>query len=80
MGFLPKDADILPPSDDRIFKLILASPEGKPALMDLVSAVLGRPVRDVVVRNSEIPPGGHAGKGGAAGHKLQHRRQLAGGH
>ena len=57
MGFLPEDADILPPSDDRIFKLILASPEGKPALMDLVSAVLGRPVKDVVVRNSEIPPG-----------------------
>ena len=56
MGLLPKDADILPPSDDRIFKLIMASPEGKPALMDLVSAVIGRPVVDAVVRNSEIPP------------------------
>ena len=57
MGFLPEDADILPPSDDRIFKLILASPDGKPALIDLVSALLGRHVLDVVVRNSEIPPG-----------------------
>ena len=56
MGLLPKDADILPPSDDRIFKLIMASPEGKPALMDLVSAVIGRQVIDVVVRNNEIPP------------------------
>ena len=56
MGLLPTDADILPPSDDRIFKLILASPDGKPALLDLVSALLGRKVTDVVVRNSEIPP------------------------
>ena len=56
MGILPEDADILPPSDDRIFKLILASPDGKPALKDLVSALLGRKVVDVVVRNSEIPP------------------------
>ena len=56
MGLLPYDADILPPSDDRIFKLILASPEGKPALMDLVSALIGRSVLDVVVRNGEIPP------------------------
>ena len=56
MGLLPKDADILPPSDDRIFKLILASPDGKPALLDLVSALSGRPVTDVAVRNSEIPP------------------------
>ena len=56
MGLLPDDADILPPSDDRIFKLILASPDGKPALIDLVSALLGKSVVNVVVRNSEIPP------------------------
>ena len=53
---MPKDADILLPSDDRIFKLILASPDGKPALIDLVSAILQRKVVDEVVRNSEIPP------------------------
>ena len=54
MGLLPKDIDILPPSDDRLFKLILSSPEGKPVLMDLIAATIGRPVVDVVVRNNEL--------------------------
>jgi hypothetical protein len=36
MGLLPMDVEILPPSDDRIFKLLLTSPEGKPALIDLI--------------------------------------------
>jgi predicted transposase/invertase (TIGR01784 family) len=54
MGLLPMDIFILPPSDDRIFKLILTSPEGKPALMDLISATIKRPVIDVVVRNNEL--------------------------
>jgi hypothetical protein len=40
MGLLPMDADILPPSDDRVFKLILTSPTAKPVLADLVSAVI----------------------------------------
>jgi hypothetical protein len=31
MAVLPKNIDILPPSDDRVFKLILVSPEAKPA-------------------------------------------------
>ena len=57
MGLLPMDVDILPPSDDRVFKLILTSPEGKPALMDLISATIKRPVVDVVVRNNELPAG-----------------------
>ena len=56
MGLLPMDIDILPPSDDRIFKLLLTSPEGKPALMDLISATIKRPVVDVIVRNNELPP------------------------
>ena len=30
MGLLPMDADILPPSDDRVFKLILTAEESKP--------------------------------------------------
>jgi len=55
MGLLPMEADILPPSDDRVFKLILASPQAKPVLMDLISAIIKRPVTDVVVRNSELP-------------------------
>jgi predicted transposase/invertase (TIGR01784 family) len=55
MGLLPMEADILPPSDDRIFKLILTSPEAKPALMDLISAIIKRPVVDVAVHYNEIP-------------------------
>jgi predicted transposase/invertase (TIGR01784 family) len=55
MGLLPMDIDLLPPSDDRIFKLLLTSPEGKPALIDLISATIMRPVVDVIVRNNEIP-------------------------
>jgi hypothetical protein len=44
MGLLPMDIDLLPPSDGRIFKLLLTSPEAKPALIDLISATLRRPV------------------------------------
>lgn len=54
MGLLPMDANILPPSDDRIFKKILTDETAKPALIDLLSAILGRSVLDVVVRNSEM--------------------------
>ncbi|MDR1580608.1 MAG: Rpn family recombination-promoting nuclease/putative transposase [Synergistaceae bacterium] len=57
MGLLPMDIEILPPSDDRIFKLLMTSPEGKPVLIDLISATLRRSVVDVVVRNNELPPG-----------------------
>ena len=57
MGLIPTDIDILPPSDDRVFKLILTSPEAKPVLMDLISSVIQRPVIDVVVRNNELPIG-----------------------
>ena len=56
MGFLPKDLELLPPSDDRIFKLILTAPEAKPVLMDLISCILNRRVADVIVRNNELPP------------------------
>ncbi len=56
MGLLPMDLDILPPSDDRVFKLILTSPEAKPVLIDLISAVIQHPVIDVEIRNNEIPP------------------------
>ena len=57
MGFLPMDLDILPPSDDRVFKLILTSPASKPVLMDLISAIIKRPVVEAEVRNNELPPG-----------------------
>jgi hypothetical protein len=51
------DADVLPPSDDRVFKLILTSPDAKPALMDLISATIKRVVVDVQIHNNELPPG-----------------------
>jgi predicted transposase/invertase (TIGR01784 family) len=57
MGLLPMNIDILPPSDDRVFKLLLISSDAKPVLMDLISAIIGRPVVDVVVHNNEIPAG-----------------------
>ena len=56
MGLLPMGADILPPSDDRVFKLILTNQEAKPVLIDLISSIIKRPVVDVEVRNNEIPP------------------------
>ena len=55
MNLLPMDIEILPPSDDRIFKLILTSPESKPVLIDLIAATIRRPVVDVVVRSNELP-------------------------
>ena len=57
MNLLPMDIDILPPSDDRIFKLILTSPESKPVLIDLITATIRRSVVDVLVRNNELPLG-----------------------
>jgi predicted transposase/invertase (TIGR01784 family) len=47
--------DILPPSDDHIFKTLLTHPEAKPALIDLLSAVTGRNVTDAQIRNNELP-------------------------
>lgn len=57
MGLLPMDIDILPPDDDRIFKLLMTSPEAKPGLMKLISGVIGREVVDVMIHNNELPPG-----------------------
>ena len=51
----PPDADILPPSDDRIFKLLLTHPNAKQVLIDIVSTVIERTVVDVQVRNIELP-------------------------
>ena len=55
MGLLPMDLDILPPSDDRVFKVLLTSSDAKPVLMDLISALIKRPVTEVTVRNNELP-------------------------
>jgi len=55
MAFLPMDADILPPSDDRIFKVLLTHPNAKQVLIDLVSTIIERKVIDAQVRNVELP-------------------------
>ena len=57
MGLLPMGADILPPSDDRVFKLILTSPEAEQGLMNLISSVIGRTVVDVILLPNELAPG-----------------------
>jgi len=55
MTLLPPDMDILPPSDDHIFKTLLTHPSAKPVLISVVSTVIERPVVDVLVRNAEPP-------------------------
>ena len=51
----PMDADILPPSDDRIFKVLLTHPNAKQVLIDVISTVIEKPVLDVQIRNNELP-------------------------
>jgi len=52
---LAEDADILPPSDDRIFKVLLTHPDAKQILMDIISTVIEQKVTDVQIRNVELP-------------------------
>jgi hypothetical protein len=52
---IPTDADILPPSDDHIFKAILTHPDAEAALISLVSAALERRVTAVRICNNELP-------------------------
>ncbi|MCL2209324.1 MAG: Rpn family recombination-promoting nuclease/putative transposase [Treponema sp.] len=55
MSKFPMDADILPPSDDRIFKTLLTHPDAKQVLIDVVSTVIDQIVTDAHVRNIEMP-------------------------
>ena len=57
MGILSVYEEILPPSDDYVFKAIMTHPDAKPALMDLISAAIGRTVVGVQIRNNELPSG-----------------------
>ena len=57
MAILPINEEILPPSDDYVLKAILTHPNAKPALMDLISTVISREVKDVQIRNNELPAG-----------------------
>ena len=51
----PMDADILPPSDDRIFKTLLTHPDAKQVLIDVISTVIESTVVDVHIRGNEVP-------------------------
>ena len=42
MSKLPADADILPPSDDHIFKTLLTHPDAECVLADVISAAIER--------------------------------------
>jgi len=55
MSILPKDMEILPPYDDRLFKALLTAPEAKPTLLYVAQEIVRRPVRTVLVRNVELP-------------------------
>jgi predicted transposase/invertase (TIGR01784 family) len=46
---------ILPPTDDRLFKLLMTSPDLKPGLVDIISGIIRQPVADVEIRNNELP-------------------------
>ena len=55
MGLLPKDIELLPPYDDRIFKAFLTLPGSEPALKFVASAIVNRPVVNVLARKAELP-------------------------
>ena len=47
--------ELLPPSEDGVFKTLLTHPEAKPILRDVVESYLRFPVTTVNVRNVELP-------------------------
>jgi predicted transposase/invertase (TIGR01784 family) len=46
--------DILPPSEDGVFKTLLTHPLAKPVLRDVISVVLDMLIHEVEVKNSEL--------------------------
>ena len=55
MNILPIKFNILPLTDDRIFKLILTAPDARLALMDLISVIILKPVTNINILNIELP-------------------------
>ncbi|GHU36244.1 hypothetical protein FACS1894105_06270 [Clostridia bacterium] len=55
MSFLYGLPDILPPSEDGVFHSTFTREAATPALLELLSDVLDRPLKKVTVRNSEPP-------------------------
>jgi len=54
MPKIPIDADILPPSNDHIFKTILTHPNAEPVRMDVVSAAINRPAFVAAIGGREV--------------------------
>jgi len=54
-NFITEDVDLLPPTDDRIFKTLLTHPNAKQVLIDVISTVIEQKVTDVLIRNNELP-------------------------
>jgi predicted transposase/invertase (TIGR01784 family) len=47
--------ELLPPSEDGVFKTLLTHPDAKPVLRDIISSILEIPVMEVEVKNTELP-------------------------
>jgi len=55
MMIIPLDADILPPSDDHIFKTLLTHPDAECVVADVVSAATNHNIEKAQVLNNELP-------------------------
>jgi predicted transposase/invertase (TIGR01784 family) len=51
----PDTPELLPPSEDGIFKSLLTRPESKPIVRDVLASYLNLPIKEVTVRNVETP-------------------------
>jgi predicted transposase/invertase (TIGR01784 family) len=47
--------ELLPPSEDGVFKTLLTHPDAKPVLRDIIASILQIPVVEVEVKNTELP-------------------------
>jgi len=62
MSLLPKDADILSPCDDRVFKLLLITPKAEPTLKLVIEEVVQQTVEIIQIRNPEMTVNDTEGK------------------
>ena len=49
MSLLPKDADILSPCDDRVFKLLMITPKAEPTLKLVIEEIVQQPVEIIEI-------------------------------
>jgi hypothetical protein len=47
--------EILPPSEDGVFKTLLTHHSAKPCLRDIIASIIGLPIMEITVRNTELP-------------------------